>query len=77
MRTLDKPLAHQFRRVVRRADYNAKDVSLAPRDFPMFRAKIIKGKDVQIKIGSAEFKFKPEHLRIFANLPAISNPASF
>lgn len=37
-------------------------------------AKIARGKDVRLKIGSAEFRFKPEHLKMFASLLAISDP---
>lgn len=53
-----------------------------PREFLNFvlpRAyleKIAKGRDVQLKMGSAQFKFKPEHLKLFSNLLAISTPAA-
>ncbi|MGI9035356.1 MAG: hypothetical protein ACR2GD_04880 [Pyrinomonadaceae bacterium] len=52
-----------------------------PREFLNFmmpRAyleKIVKGHDVKLKIGAAQFKFKPEHIMLFSNLLAISNPA--
>lgn len=36
--------------------------------------KIARGADVKLKIGDAELKFTPKHLRTFANLLKISNP---
>jgi hypothetical protein len=36
--------------------------------------KIVKGRDVQIKIGKAQFKFKPEQMTVLSNLLAVSNP---
>src|SRR5215203_730088 len=39
--------------------------------------KISKGTDVKFKLGAAELKFTPEHLRTFANLLRISSPADF
>ncbi len=45
-----------------------------PRDY---LTKIARGRDAQIKIGTADFKFKPEHLRLLANLLAVSSPAAF
>ncbi|MGI8468669.1 MAG: hypothetical protein ACR2N3_09465 [Pyrinomonadaceae bacterium] len=52
-----------------------------PREFLNFvmpRAvleKIVRGRDVQLRIGKAQFKFKPEHITLFSNLLAVSNPA--
>lgn len=52
-----------------------------PREFLNFvmpRAaleKIVKGHDAQMKIGKAQFKFKPEHIKLFSDLLAVSNPA--
>lgn len=37
--------------------------------------KIVKGHDVKLKIGKAQFKFKPEHIKLFSDLLRISNPA--
>lgn len=37
--------------------------------------KIVKGKDVQLKIGKAQFKFRPEHITLFNSLLAVSSPA--
>ena len=37
--------------------------------------KIVKGRDVQLKIGATQFKFKPEQMALFKNLLAVSNPA--
>jgi hypothetical protein len=37
-------------------------------------AKIVNGKNVQMKMGNANFKFTPEHLKLFAGLLAISSP---
>ena len=39
-------------------------------------SKIAKGKDVKLKIGDIEFKLTPEHIKMFANLLALSDPAS-
>lgn len=36
--------------------------------------KIAKGSNVKIKLGDAEFKFTPEHVKTFANLLKIINP---
>ena len=36
--------------------------------------KIVSGKNVQMKMGNATFKFTPEHLKLFVGLLAISNP---
>jgi hypothetical protein len=38
--------------------------------------KIAKSSDAKFKIGNAELKFTPEHLRTFTNLLKISNPAA-
>lgn len=37
--------------------------------------KIVRGRDVQLKMGSAQFKLRPEHLKLFSDLLAVSNPA--
>ena len=39
--------------------------------------KIAKASEVKLKIGNAEIKFTPEHLKTFANLLKISNPTGF
>ena len=36
--------------------------------------KIVNGKNVQMKLGNTNFKFTPEHLKLFAGLLAISSP---
>lgn len=49
-------------------------------NFQISRANLEKiakaGGEVKLKIGTNEFKFTPEHLRIFANLLTLSDPAS-
>lgn len=37
--------------------------------------KIVKGRDAQMRIGKAQLKFKPEHIKLFSDLLAVSNPA--
>ena len=37
--------------------------------------KIVRGHSAQIKIGRAQFKFTPEHIRLFRNFLAVSDPA--
>ena len=37
--------------------------------------KIVKGRDVQLKIGKSQFKFKPAHIKLFSDLLTVSNPA--
>ena len=37
--------------------------------------KIAGGKDARLKIGAAQFKFTPEHIQLFKNLLAVSDPA--
>jgi hypothetical protein len=39
-------------------------------------AKIAKGKNVRAQIGAAEVALKPEHIKMFANLLALSDSAS-
>lgn len=39
-----------------------------------FIEKIVQGRDVQLKIGNARFKFRSEHLTLFKNLLAVSDP---
>lgn len=59
------------------ARYVAKDIEYL--NFKLTReqlAKIAKGKNVKAKIGAAEFALKPEHIKMFANLLALSDPSS-
>ena len=39
-------------------------------------AKIARGGEVKFKLGSAELKFTPEHLKIFSNFLKISDPSN-
>jgi hypothetical protein len=39
-------------------------------------SKIAKGKDVKAKIGAIEVKFTPAHIKMFADLLALSDPAT-
>jgi hypothetical protein len=39
-------------------------------------AKIAKGKDVKAKLGAAELKFTPAHIKMFSDLAALSDPAA-
>lgn len=59
------------------ARYVSKDIEYL--NFKLTReqlSKISKGKDVKLKIGDIEFKLTPEHIKMFANLFALSDPAS-
>lgn len=59
------------------ARYVGKDIEYL--NFKLTReqlTKIAKGKDVRAKFGAAEFAFKPEHIKMFANLLALSDPAT-
>ncbi|MDQ6787316.1 MAG: hypothetical protein M3033_10965, partial [Acidobacteriota bacterium] len=61
------------------ARYGNKNEGIEYLNFKLTReqlAKIANGKNVQIKIGSAEFNVKPEQIKMFANLLALSDPLS-
>jgi hypothetical protein len=57
------------------ARYVAKDIEYL--NFKLTReqlSKLAKGKDVRMKIGTLELALKPEHIKMFANLLAVSDP---
>ena len=59
------------------ARYVGKDIEYL--NFKLSReqlSKIAKGKDVRAKIGDFEFTLKPEHIKMFANLLALSDPST-
>lgn len=59
------------------ARYAGKDVEYL--NFKLTRdqlAQIARGKNVRIKIGDAEFVFTPAHIKMFADLLALSDPSA-
>ena len=59
------------------ARYVGKDIEYL--NFKLTRgqlSKIAKGKIVRVKIGDAEFALTPEHIKMFANLLALSDPSA-
>jgi len=62
------------------ARYGNKNQGIEYLNFILTRAqlsKIASGRSVQMKIGAAEFNLKPEQIKMFANLLALSDPTVF
>lgn len=62
------------------ARYGSKNEGVEYLNFVLNRkqlAKIAGGRNVRINIGDADFRLKPEHVKMFANLLALSDPTTF